>query len=70
MAIENLILNFAQKKVTSEIAPLLLQCTLSEPTQCGERESARGRERGTETVNAHMYLRTLCLKCELCQLPS
>ncbi len=63
---------FRPKKVTSEIARLLLQCTLSEPTQCGERERerARGRERGTETVNAHMYLRTLCLKCELCQLPS
>jgi hypothetical protein len=35
-----------------------------------ERERERGRERGTETVNAHMYLRTLCFKCELCQLPS
>jgi len=30
----------------------------------------REREKGTETVNAHMYLRTLWLKCELCQLPS
>jgi hypothetical protein len=45
MAIENLILNFAQKKVTSEIAPLLLQCTLSEPTQCGERERERAGAR-------------------------
>jgi hypothetical protein len=30
----------------------------------------RERKKGTETVNAHMYLRTLWLKCELCQLPS
>ncbi len=61
---------FRPKKVTSKIAPLLLQCTFSEPTQCGEWESVREREKGTEIVNAHMYLHTLCLKCELCQAPA
>jgi hypothetical protein len=29
-----------------------------------ERESVREREKGTEIVNAHMYLHTLCLKTQ------
>jgi hypothetical protein len=70
MAVENLIFNFAQNGYVGNRTTPVAVHTLRAYAQCGERESARGRKRGTETVNAHMYLRTLCLKCELCQLPS
>jgi hypothetical protein len=65
MAIENLILNFAQKRLGRKSHHSCCSAH-SQSLQSAERESTREREKGMETVNAHMYLRTLCLKCELC----